>query len=247
MAIWDGVVPEEDLETYRRAGWGHPMGVGDRAALVIVDVTYNFCGSRRAPLEEAIAESTRSCGESAWDAIPVIATLKSAFEARGLPVIYTTGVRSDASESERGRWVDKNPTMRKPSAFEAKSELRGEQVVADIAPGPESIVISKLKPSAFFGTPLVGHLQYLGVDTVVVTGTTTSGCVRATAIDAFSYNYRVVVVEDAVFDRGRVSHAVNLFDIQQKYGDVMDAAALIKALDDRSTDAGPSPSPKPTQ
>lgn len=231
MHAWDGIIPEEDLDAYRRAGWGHPVGFGQKPALLIVDVTYNFCGTRPAPLIDAIHESNRSCGASAWDAVDVIKNLKETFEARALPVIYTTGIGSDASPVEQGRWVDKNPLMKKAAAFEATEGVMGNEVVAAIAPGPKSIVIPKLRPSAFFGTALAGHLQYLGVDTIIVTGTTTSGCVRATVLDAFSLNYRVIVPEDATFDRGSVSHAVNLFDMHQKYADVMSSRDVTSAVE----------------
>jgi maleamate amidohydrolase len=92
------------------------------------------------------------------------------------------------------------------------------------------MVVEKVKPSAFFGTPLASHLISLGVDTVVVTGCTTSGCVRATVTDAFSYNFRVLLVEEGTFDRGEVSHKVNLFDLNQKYADVVRLGAAMEYL-----------------
>jgi maleamate amidohydrolase len=111
----------------------------------------------------------------------------------------------------------------------------GDQIPEIIAPLEDEIVIAKDKPSAFFGTPLVSYLTALGIDTLIVAGTSTSGCVRATVVDAFSLNYAVVVVEDCVFDRGSVSHKVNLFDMQAKYADVLSleqVTALIGALPD---------------
>jgi nicotinamidase-related amidase len=93
-------------------------------------------------------------------------------------------------------------------------------------------VILKDKPSVFFGTPLMSYLHELQVDTLLVVGTTTSGCVRATVVDAFSYNFKVVVVEECVFDRGQISHKVNLFDMQAKYADVVPLDAALGYLDE---------------
>jgi isochorismate hydrolase len=104
----------------------------------------------------------------------------------------------------------------------------GNEIVAEVAPGPADVYFVKRKPSAFLGTPLLGHLIYLGADTVIVTGTTTSGCVRATAVDAAQYNLRAIIPEECVWDRGQLTHKVNLFDVQMKYGDVKDTAAVIE-------------------
>src|SRR5262249_34780176 len=94
-------------------------------------------------------------------------------------------------------------------------------------PAPQAIVIGKLKPSAFHGTPLRGHLTLLGADSLIVCGTTTSGCVRASVIDAFSENYRVTIAEECCFDRGQASHAINLMDMNAKYADVRPTAEIV--------------------
>jgi nicotinamidase-related amidase len=99
--------------------------------------------------------------------------------------------------------------------------LDGSEIMPDIAPGPKDIVIKKQKPSAFFGTNLLSYLVLLGADSLIVTGSTTSGCVRASVLDAFSNNYRVTVVEDGCFDRSQASHAINLCDMNAKYADVI--------------------------
>ncbi len=105
----------------------------------------------------------------------------------------------------------------------------------EIAPEPRDIVIRKLKPSAFNGTALMGFLNDLGADSLIVTGTTTSGCVRASVIDAFSLNLRVALAEEGCFDRSEASHAINLCDMHAKYADVIpveDALEVIENIDE---------------
>jgi maleamate amidohydrolase len=99
-----------------------------------------------------------------------------------------------------------------------------------VAPEGKDILLPKKHPSAFFGTPLASYLIDLGVDTLVVTGCTTSGCVRGSVVDGFAYNWRITVPHDAVYDRSRVSHAVNLFDMSHKYADVMSTDETLAAL-----------------
>jgi nicotinamidase-related amidase len=107
---------------------------------------------------------------------------------------------------------------------------RGYDFVAEIAPDDAAILLPKKHPSAFFGTPLASYLVDLGVDTLVVTGCTTSGCVRGTVVDGFSYNWRILVPHDAVYDRSATSHAVNLFDMNAKYAEVTDTEAALAQL-----------------
>ena len=105
-----------------------------------------------------------------------------------------------------------------------------------IAPGPQDIVIKKQKPSGFFGTNLASYLTLLGCDSVIVVGTTTSGCVRATVVDAFSLNYRVILAEEGCFDRSEASHAVSLCDMHAKYADVVPTAEILSYFDQLPTD-----------
>ena len=109
-------------------------------------------------------------------------------------------------------------------------DARGYEFVPDIAPGPADVVLPKKHPSAFFGTPLASYLINAQADTLVVTGCSTSGCVRGTVVDAFSYNFKTLVPHDAVYDRSRISHAVNLFDIASKYADVMPTEEALSTL-----------------
>jgi maleamate amidohydrolase len=112
-----------------------------------------------------------------------------------------------------------------------KTNVDGNQIVDEIAPGPQDIVILKQKPSGFFGTNMASYLTLLGCDSVIVTGTTTSGCVRATVLDAFSNNYRVALAEEGCFDRSQASHAINLCDMNAKYADVVKCAEVLAFFD----------------
>src|SRR2546430_5118886 len=116
------------------------------------------------------------------------------------------------------------------------TNVDGNDIVAEIAPAPQDIVVLKQKPSGFFGTNLASYLTLLGCDSVIVTGTTTSGCVRATVVDAFSLNYRVILAEEGCFDRSQASHAVSLCDMHAKYADVVPTAEILSCIDQLATD-----------
>jgi maleamate amidohydrolase len=105
-----------------------------------------------------------------------------------------------------------------------------------IAPGPRDIVIKKQKPSGFFGTNLASYLTLLGCDSVIIVGTTTSGCVRATVVDAFSLNYRVILAEEGCFDRSEASHAVSLCDMHAKYADIVPTPEVLSYFNELPAD-----------
>ena len=218
---WDAYIPEEEKRAYRAAGFGRPTGLGKRPALLIIDVQYRTVGTRPMPFWEAIEEFPTSCGEVGWAAVANIAKLVALFREKGWPILYP--YVSPKQGFDKGRLSDKVP------AIMGVSE-KGYDFVAEIAPREGDILVPKKHPSAFFGTPLASYLINAGADTVVVTGCSTSGCVRGTAVDAFAYNFRVLAPQDAVFDRSRVSHAVNLFDMAEKYADVMPTDAALAAL-----------------
>lgn len=219
---WDGVITVDDEARYEAAGFGRPVGIGERPALLVIDVQYRTVGTRPLPFFEAVKEFPTSCGEAAWPAVANIARLLAAFRAAGRPVLYPHVAPKAATDA--GRLGGKVPAiMGVPE--------RGYHFVDEVAPQEGDVVLPKKHPSAFFGTPLVSHLVDLGVDTLFVTGCTTSGCVRASAVDAFAYNFHVVVPHDAVYDRSDTVHRVNLFDLAQKYADVVDTDEAIHLLD----------------
>lgn len=218
---WDGIIPEEEQRAYRAAGFGRPTGLGKRPALLIIDVQYRTVGTKRVPFWEAIKEFPTSCGEIGWNAVDKIAELLAEFRANNWPVLYPHV--APKQNFDFGRLSDKVPAIMNVAG-------RGYDFVEEVAPREGDILLPKKHPSAFFGTPLASYLINLGADTLVVTGCTTSGCVRGSVVDAFAYNFRVLVPQDAVYDRSQVSHAVNLFDMAEKYADVMPTADAVTAL-----------------
>jgi nicotinamidase-related amidase len=158
--------------------------------------------------------------------VPHIVKLLDVFGEIGAPVLYPHV--APKAHHNRGQFETKGPgVMNVP--------LYAYDFVAEIAPRLGHIVIPKFQASAFHGTALASHLVGLGIDTLVVTGCTTSGCVRATVVDACALNYKVVVPEDAVYDRSQVSHAVNLFDMASKYADVLPTDELVGRLRSATT------------
>ncbi len=224
MAIWDDILTKRDEQVFAKSGYGRRAGFGQRPAVLVIDMNYNFVGDRPEPILRSIERFRNSCGEEGWEGVYRIRELLEAARGKRLPIFYTTA-QERGTPVAFGRWHGKNSR----GAEDMREEwVKANEIVADIAPQDEDIVVRKQKPSAFFGTPLISMLTELHADTVLVTGCTTSGCVRASVIDAFSYNLRVAVVEECVFDRGQASHKVNLFDMNAKYADVV---SLKEAVD----------------
>jgi nicotinamidase-related amidase len=221
MKPWNEIVPPRELEIYRQAGFGNSSELGRKPALLIIDVQYRTVGSKRVPIEESMKEFQASCGEIAWAAVDRIAPLLAYFRERKWPVIYPFVAPKVASDYSR--IAEKSPGLMTPMG-------RGYDFVEEVAPREGELTLPKRHPSAFFGTPLTSYLVDMGVDTLVVTGCATSGCVRGTVVDGFSYNFRIAVPQDAVFDRSQVSHAVNLFDMASKYAEVAPAGQILERL-----------------
>jgi nicotinamidase-related amidase len=212
---WRGRVPDDDLAAYAKGAFGGTIGFGTRAALLNIDTTHMF-------VDPAYA-MTRSTDAAFLAALVDITTL---FRALGLPIYYSR--RDDRSHpTYRGIW---NAKLGQAESFQYTSDPRADQWPDAYAPRPVDRIVLKNKPSCFMQTPLESFLRYDRVDTLVVVGTTTSGCVRAAVTDAFSHNFRVIVVEEAVTDRGRAAHVANLFDMDMKYADVMPVADVRAAL-----------------
>jgi len=222
MKPWDGIISDEEQKATHAAGFGRPSGVGRRPALLIIDVQYRTIGTTPKPFWEAIKEFPTSCGDTGWKAMRNIATLLAEFRRNGWPVLYPH-VAPKNKATDGGRLAEKVPAI-------MNIPEKGYEFPPEIAPREGDVLIPKKHPSAFFATPLASHLIDLGADTLVVTGCTTSGCVRGSVVDAFAYNWRVLVPWDCVYDRSPTSHAVNLFDMASKYADVATAAEILEKL-----------------
>ena len=185
---------------------GGTIGFGVRPALLVVDFVNGFFYRNRYP---GIAEAARSTRP----------LLLAARDAR-LPVVHTRIAYADDG-SDCGIWALKSPRLR---ALTETAEA--SQFIASLAPAPGERVVRKTQPSAFFATDLASHLIARGVDTLVFAGCTTSGCIRATVIDAISHNFRPIVAADCVGDRSAAAHAANLREIGQKYADVLPSAEI---------------------
>ncbi|OEU97097.1 hydrolase [Streptomyces oceani] len=216
-----GVIDETTRRRYELAGFGRPAGLGTRPALLIIDVQYRTVGTRPQPFEEATKEFTTSCGQAGWDAVGRISTLLGVFRDTGWPVLYPHVAPKRSYDA--GRLGAKVPGI-------MDIPEHGYDFVQEVAPADVDVLLPKRHPSAFFGTPLTSYLVEAGVDTLVVAGCTTSGCVRSSVTDAFSLNFRVAVPSDAVYDRSPVVHEANLFDMAQKYADVSTTAELLPRL-----------------
>ncbi|MBM3486998.1 MAG: isochorismatase family protein [Alphaproteobacteria bacterium] len=227
--VWDKFLTERDKAVFQAAGYGTKAGPGRRPAVIVIDVNYNFTGDTREPILESIKRWPNSCGEEGWDAIAPLQRLIGRARAKGLPVIYTTGTRR-ADGWDRGSWDWKNTRTGLPTRTR-ETNRDGNDILQEIAPEARDVVIRKLKPSAFHGTPLQSFLTLLGVDTLIVTGTTTSGCVRASVLDAFANNFRIQIMEEGCFDRSQASHAINLCDMDAKYADVVNEAEIAAYID----------------
>jgi len=227
MAVWDDVLSERDRQVFAAAGWGRRAGYGLRPAIMVIDVNYNFCGDRREPILESIKRWHFSCGERAWEAVDAIASILEVARRKRLPVIYTTNPRR-ADGFDLGVWSLKG--ARSAEDVDVVGH-KGNEIVREVAPLDGDLFIEKRKPSAFFGTPLASHLINMRADSLILTGTTTSGCVRASAVDALSYDFRVTIPEEAAFDRGELSHKMSLFDLHMKYVDVVELADVLRYLE----------------
>lgn len=207
---WADVVTADILKTYEP--YRRETYIGQRPALLAIDL-YNlvYAGGAMHP-HELVHSHNGSCGLYAYEAIEPTRTLFELARSLGLPVFYTTTETRPAARPDLVSATNRRLTEFDRRAFEIREEFQ---------PEPHDIVIFKERASAFFGTPLVAHLNRAGVDSLIVCGETTSGCVRASCVDAYSLGYHVSIVEECVFDRNPLSHKVNLFDLHHKYADVM--------------------------
>ena len=197
-----------DLDIYEKQGFAGNIGMGTKPALVIVDFLVGF------------TDPAHFGGGNILAAIAGTEKLLAFARAKTWPIAHTRVVYADDG-SDCGGFTRKVPALRR---LTETSPLT--QIVPQLTPAPGELILRKRNASAFFGTELVGWLAARQVDTLVVAGCTTSGCVRATVIDSCSYNFRTIVAVDCVGDRALAPHEANLFDMRQKYADLMTTAEI---------------------
>jgi maleamate amidohydrolase len=201
-----------ELDVYRQQGFGNRSGFGRSPALLIVDFVNGF------------NDPALFGGGNIGTAIASTRRLLQCARAQRLPIVFTRVVYAEDG-SDAGVFC-----LKAPGLAALTERAPASQIVSELEPLNGEHIIRKTQPSAFFGTDLSGRLISQGVDTLLVTGCTTSGCVRASVVDSMSYNFRTIVVTDCVGDRAIAPHEANLFDMGQKYADLMTTAEVIDRL-----------------
>ncbi len=216
---WRDVIPADVLELY--AHYKRDTFVGPRPALLAIDLYMMAYRGGANPVNEVAKQFPSSCGINAWRAIEPTRRLFAAARAAGIPIFYTTGETRDSARPGKIKATHRKMTPPLPDDFD---------IFPDFAHQPGDVVINKQRASGFYGTPLSAHLTQLGVQSLIVIGESTSGCVRASTVDGYSAGYHMTMVEECCYDRSEISHKVNLFDLHHKYADVMKVDDVIKAL-----------------
>ena len=203
---------EDAHVVYERQGYGQDLGYGERPALLVVDFTNGF------------ADPQMLGGGNIVSAIDNTVPLLAAARAARLPIVFSTHAYA-ADGSDFGLFVQKNHTLRQLLVGSPLTAIAGK-----LAPMKGEFVLTKRHPSIFFATDVSGWLAARRVDTVIVCGCTTSGCIRATVVDALGFGFRPIVVRDCVGDRALEPHEANLFDMEQKYADVVSLDSVLVHL-----------------
>lgn len=219
--VWEDALTEVDRLVIEKGGYGQKRGFGKKPALVIIDIQYNYVGEN-VPIEQQLDRWPSGGGAQAYAAIDKIQLLRQAAVEHNVPVIFTRNVQkktiafdsfSTKAKRDNSKYIDGRPET---------------QIVSELAPSEGDLIIDKSYASVFFGTPFISYLVKMGVDTLILVGGSTGGCVRATAVDAVTHNFNVGVVADAVYDRIQLSHKAALLDMWMKYCDVPDTADVIE-------------------
>ena len=224
---WDAILTPEDRAVLARGRWAQRAGFGKSPALLLIDCQYYMAGIRGAP--DNAAKYPLACGEVAFAAIDQMVRLLAAARAARIPIFFTRYVVDPVND-------DVGMFHRKIGAGVGRGEnlyfagTHGAEIVADLKPVANEIVIDKKRFSAFLGTPLLPLLIDRRVDTLILVGGSTSNCVRAAALDSTQYNFFTIVPEEAVYDRLPIAHSLNLFDINRSYGDVLPVDEVLAYL-----------------
>jgi maleamate amidohydrolase len=216
---WKDIVSPEELAIYSH--YARKVFVGPSPALLAIDLYELAYQGGAKPVAELHKTYASTCGEYAYAAIDPTKRLFAAARAAGIPIFYTTADTRPDSLPSRVSATKRKSVPKDPALYAIKAEF---------SPQPGDVVITKQRASGFYGTPLMAHLIQLGIQTVIICGESTSGCVRASAVDAYSNGYHVVLVEECCFDRSVLSHKVNLFDLHHKYADVLHIDEVVGQL-----------------
>ncbi|OES44718.1 isochorismatase family protein [Domibacillus iocasae] len=201
---WDNLIDAETREIYQ--SYERAPFIGKKPALLLIDL-YNLAyEGGPLPVREVVKNHPSSCGIHAWNAVEPTKQLLSLARSHHIPVIYSTQGTNHIKATNRQR----NAVL--SNSYEIHEAFRPER---------EDLIIRKERASCFFGTPLIAYLTQMGIDSLIICGESTSGCVRATAVDAYSYGFHPVIAEECTFDRSVISHKISLFDLHHKYADVM--------------------------
>lgn len=221
--IWDQYLEEQDKKVLERGRFARRMGFGKNPAIIVVDAQKYMVGELGKE-----SEWPSSSGEPGHKAMEQIVALVNHGQKRNIPVFFTR-FEIDPSGKDMGVYALKRDLLKTPH-WCLSGEI-GAELVNDLVPNDKDIVFVKKKPSCFHGTPLLGYLVERQIDTVIVVGGSTSNCVRATVFDAASYNYRVIIPQEAVFDRFPISNAISLFDMDRQFADVVSAQEVFNYFD----------------
>jgi nicotinamidase-related amidase len=213
MYGWERFLSERDKEHDKIRGKKELYGFGKKPALILIDIYYSVLGFEREPIFESMKKWPSSTGLEGWAAVDKTAELLAVARECKIPIVHIKGLHTGIKP-----WVH---SKREKPPLSADDRKKGNEIVAEVEPISGELVIEKSAPSAFQGTPLMFHLNSLGVDTLICCGETTSGCVRASVVDGATARFRMGVVADCVFDRTEASHYMNLYDMHQKYADVI--------------------------
>jgi maleamate amidohydrolase len=213
---WRDVISDEMIAHYE--GYQRRTFVGPKPALVLIDLYKLVYQGGNRPVSDIREQYPLACGDYAWNAIEPTKRLIAAARRAAIPLIYLT------------RHVDTNGVFSTKRAKRQKKDPDAYDIWPDFAPQPGDRVIYKERASAFFATPLTVHLRALRVESLIMCGESTSGCVRASAVDAFMHGFQVSLVEECTYDREPLLHKINLFDMHHKYVDVMHVDEVIDHL-----------------
>ena len=212
--IINELASKDDVSAFEKGNFGTKMGFGKHPLILVVDMTNEFVDPKY-PL---------AYGTICLEAADAIHELLREARKQHVPIIYTKGLDDDV------HWSLHGISRKKLGNMPSEKEKGANEIIDIIAPTSDDIVLKKPKASPFFGTPLVTILSTLGIDTLIVTGATTSGCVRAAVVDAASYGFYVTVPIECCGDRSVISHKVNLMDMHMKYADVVGLANVVQYL-----------------